>query len=139
MQIVPQATIGEQVVGGYTAYEEGTWNRYVVIGATDNNRRRDRLGVLVHELTHVVECYGYFESDWWTEELANYGEWRYFNWTEPQFMPMNKHGNLYNKNLLDYEWRDWKWIAHEKSELFFTYMDSRFPTTIDVSGKKIMV
>jgi len=136
VQIVPQATIGEQVVGGYTAYEEGTWNRYVVIGATDNNRRRDRLGVLVHELTHVVECYGYFESDWWTEELANYGEWRYFNWTEPQFMPMNKHGNLYNENLLDYEWRDWKWIAHEKSELFFTYMDSRFPTTIDVSGKK---
>lgn len=136
VQIVPQATIGEQIVGGYAAYEKGTWNRYVVIGATDNNRRRDRLGVLVHELTHVVECYRYFESDWWTEELADYGVWRYFNWTEPQFMAMNDNGNLFNEDLLDWGWKDWGWTPNGKSELFFTYMDSKFPTTVDVSGKK---
>ncbi|MDE7415094.1 MAG: discoidin domain-containing protein [Lachnospiraceae bacterium] len=137
VQIVLQAVVGEKIVGGYTPQEQGSRERYIVIGAESNNRRQDRLAVLVHELGHVVECYDDFWSDWWTESLAEYSVWRYFNWTEPQFMTMNDNGNLFNVDLLDPGWKDWGWAAYGRSELFFTYMDSRYPTTVDASGKRI--
>lgn len=137
VQIMPQAVVGGEIMGGYATFEKDSWNRYVVIGAEDNNQRQDRLAVLVHELGHVVECYENFQSDWWTESLAEYGVWRYFSWTEPQFMTMNDNRNLFNVDLLASEWKDWGWAAYGKSELFFTYMDSRYPTIIDASGKKV--
>lgn len=130
--------IYDETVGGYAAMRDGNMDDiYIVIGVPDNNRRNDRLAVLVHELGHVTECYTGFQSDWWTESLAEYGVWRYFNWTEPQFMTLNDNGNLFSADLSNDSWKDWGWEAYGKSELFFTYLDSRYPTTMDASGKTV--
>lgn len=140
VQIVADAIVDNEIVSGYTqtlGYQNDDCNSYIVIGANSNNKRKDALAVLVHELVHVVQSDLYFESDWWTESLAEYGVWRYFNWAEPQFMTLSDNGNLFNTNLLDDSWKDWGWQPYGKSELFFTYLDSRYPTTIDASGKKV--
>lgn len=136
--IVRVQIIYDETVGGYTSTVSGdVYNKYVVIGVPDNNKRKDGLAVLVHELGHVAECYVGFQSDWWTEALAEYGVWRYFTWTEPQFVTLSDNGNLYNGNFLDDSWKDWGWEKYGRAELFFTYLDSKYPTTMDASGKKI--
>ena len=59
---------------------------HVVIAVDYANLMPYDIGCISHELTHSVQQYGgklvYGGDAWWTENLANYGGFRYYHWAD---------------------------------------------------------
>lgn len=117
----------------WTAYRNydsatGVWERYVEISAKSQDSRPPSWAV-PHEMTHVIQQYGNFESSWWVECMACYGEFRYYKWADA--------GNLTPEDCYhqdDQALRDWHFEAYGDCHWFFAYMDSKYPTTSQGRG-----
>lgn len=134
---VEKAMAGGEVVSGYASYVDRN-NMYITFSTSVANRNHLYLSTWVHELVHVVECYRNFSSEWWTENLAEYGAFRYLAWTEAEYMNQSdsSEGSYLSLNFLeDAQWLDWGYEPYGKCELFFAYMDARYPTTKDAAGQ----
>lgn len=88
-------------------------------------------GFFSHEITHSVQQYGnkmaYGDGHWWTENLANYGGFRYYHWgTDPS------HVQIYKAT--DTSLQDWGYHPYGNNKWFFAYMDSKYPTTQNPNG-----
>ncbi len=93
------------------------------------------IGFFSHEITHSVQQYGgklNYGGDlyWWTENMANYGGFRYFHWSNPNYVQVYKSTD---SGLLD-----WGYHPYGNNKWFFAYMDSRYPTTRDANGNKVL-
>ncbi|MBQ7364897.1 MAG: discoidin domain-containing protein [Clostridia bacterium] len=107
-----------------------------------NSNPRD-LGFFSHEITHSVQQYGRLTNyggknnwtdpstgkvitcnSWWTENMANFGGFRYFHWGYS-----TKFVQIYNVQTQSYLW-NWNWEPYgDGSKLFLSYVDQTFPTT----------
>ncbi len=107
------------------AYAMGT----MIVVSVDyaNNNPRD-IGFFSHEITHSAQQYSklnYGGDAWWTENMANYGGFRYFHWSDAEYV------QIYSAD--DTSLQDWGYEAYGNNKWFFAYMDSRYPTTRDGS------
>ncbi len=110
------------------AYSSGTT---VCVSTTYANNNPHDIGFFSHEITHSVQQYGsqinYDEPSWWIENMANYGGFRYFHWSNPDYV------QVYFAN--DTSLQDWGWQKYGNNKWFFAYMDARYPTKM-VNGQK---
>ena len=110
------------------AYCMGT----MVVVATDYaNSNPSDIGFFSHEITHSVQQFNFAYGDghWFTENMANYGGFRYHHWADGKYIQLYQDAN---QNDL----YDWKWGAYgDGSKWFFAYVDEHWPTKI-VNGQK---
>lgn len=94
------------------------------------------IGFWSHELTHAVQQY-WFSSVWWTENMANFGGFRYHHWSDGRFIQLYQDAN---QNDL-YDWTKSDKSGYEPygdgSKWFFTYLDYHWPTTQDENGNRV--
>ncbi len=114
------------------AYCQGTT---VCVSTTYANGHPSDIGFFSHEITHSVQQYGgklNYGGDlyWWTENMANYGGFRYFHWSNPNYV------QVYHAN--DAGLQDWGYQPYGNNKWFFAYMDYRYPTTRDANGNKTL-
>ena len=113
-----------------------------------NSNPRD-LGFFSHEITHSVQQYGTLTNyggtnswknpetgetivckSWWTENMANFGGFRYFHWGYS-----TKFVQIYNVQTQSSLW-NWGWEPYgDGSKLFLSYLDWKFPS-VDANGDK---
>ena len=126
------------------AYCAGT---LVCVSTTYANSNPMDIGFFAHEITHSVQQYGgkltynqtntYTDPEtgkkisvdcWWTENMANLGRFRYFEWGySTKFIVML---DVQNKSSL---W-DWGYSSYaDGGKAFLTYLDWKYPT-IDKNG-----
>lgn len=109
------------------AYAQGT---KVVVSVDYANSNPWDLGFFSHEITHSVQQYNnklnYGGDAWWTENLANYGGFRYFHWSSAEYVQVYQ--------ATDTSLQDWGYQAYGNNKWFFAYMDSRYPTTQNEDG-----
>ena len=109
------------------AYCAGTT---VCVSTTYANNNPHDIGFFSHEITHSVQQYGskliYADPGWWTENMANYGGFRYFHWSNPQYV------QVYQAS--DTSLQDWGWQKYGNNKWFFAYMDAKYPTKKDSNG-----
>ena len=114
------------------AYCAGTT---VCVSTTYANANPKDLGFFSHEITHSVQQYGsklvYGGDAWWTENMANYGGFRYFHWGYS-----TKFVQIYTAS--DKSLQDWGYQAYGNNKWFFAYMDAKYPTTLDDNGDKVL-
>ncbi len=106
------------------AYSSG---RQVVVSVNYANSNPHDIGFFSHEITHQVQQYSGMTSDWWIENMANYGGFRYFHWSDAQYV------QVYTAN--DASLQDWGYEPYGNNKWFFAYMDAKYPTVKDASGK----
>lgn len=108
-----------------------SYGQHVVISVDYANFAPYDLGCISHELTHSVQCYGgklvYGGDAWWTENMANYGGFRYYHWADINQMEPS--------STLPEDWMDWGYAPYGNCQWFFAYMDVRYPTTLDAQGQ----
>lgn len=100
----------------------------VAISANYVNSNPVSIGYFSHELTHVVQQY-YVDSsgpDWWVENMANYGGFRYYHWATED----NVQVHLASEPSL----QDWGYEPYGDNAWFFAYMDAKYPTTKSSDG-----
>lgn len=109
------------------AYCAGTT---VCVSTRYANSNPHDIGFFSHEITHSVQQYGskliYADPGWWTENMANYGGFRYFHWSNPQYVQVYKAS--------DTSLQDWGWQKYGNNKWFFAYMDAKYPTTKNSDG-----
>lgn len=112
------------------AYCAGTT---VCVSVAYANSHPNDLGFFSHEITHSVQQYGSklvynvdSPSGWWTENMANYGGFRYFHWSDPKYV------QVYQAS--DTSLQDWGWQKYGNNKWFFAYMDAKYPTTKNADG-----
>ena len=108
------------------AYTSGS---SIVIAVNWMNNHPKGIGYFTHELTHAAQQYGNVSSSskaWWVENMANYGGFRYYHWAHEDT------AQVYYAN--DTSLQDWGYEAYGNNKWFFSYMDSKYPTTKDSSG-----
>lgn len=110
--------LGQNVVGF-------THGRLISFDVDYANENPNDFGFLPHELTHVVQQYVYFNSTWWTENMANYGRFRYYHWAGGATQDFD----YYSVNV-----RDWKYEPYGNCQWFFSYLDYKYPTVRDSDG-----
>ena len=128
------------------AYCSGT--RVCVSVDYANSNPRD-LGFFSHEITHSVQQYSKLKNyggtnswkdpatgktitckSWWTENMANFGGFRYFHWGYS-----TKFVQIYNVQTQSSLW-NWGWEPYgDGSKLFLSYIDWKFPS-VDANGDK---
>ena len=128
------------------AYCQGT--RVCVSVDYANSNPRD-LGFFSHEITHSVQQYNKLTNyggkntyrdpatgkdivcnSWWTENMANFGGFRYFHWGYS-----TKFVQIYNVQTQSSLW-NWGWEPYgDGSKLFLSYIDWKFPS-VDANGDK---
>ncbi len=121
-KIFVRADKGEKGV----AYTSGS---SIVISVDWMNNNPRGIGYFTHELTHAVQQYGNVSSSskaWWVENMANYGGFRYYHWAHEDT------AQVYYAN--DTSLQDWGYEAYGNNKWFFSYMDSKYPTTKDSNG-----
>lgn len=132
------------------AYCQGT--RVCVSVDYANSNPRD-LGFFSHEITHSVQQYSklssyggetsytdkatnttYTAKAWWTENMANFGGFRYFHWGYS-----TKFVQIYNVQTQSSLW-NWGWEPYgDGSKLFLSYLDWKFPSVDANNDKKLDV
>lgn len=118
------------------AYSSG---RQVVVAVNYANSNPHDIGFFSHEITHQVQQY-WFTSTWWTENMANYGGFRYFHWSDARYVQLYQDANqsaLYSwKSTKDfYNDGNPKWEPYgDGSKWFLTYLDAHWPTTKNANG-----
>ena len=110
------------------AYCQGTT---VCVSTKYANSHPKDIGFFSHEITHSVQQYSgklNYGDDvaWWVENMANYGGFRYYHWAHEDT------AQVYYAN--DTSLQDWGYEAYGNNKWFFSYMDSKYPTTKDSSG-----
>ena len=109
------------------AYCQGTT---VCVSTTYANANPKDIGFFSHEITHSVQQYGgllnYDDASWWIENMANYGGFRYFHWSNPNYV------QVYEAS--DASLQDWGYQKYGNNKWFFAYMDARYPTRKDADG-----
>ncbi|MCR5791838.1 MAG: discoidin domain-containing protein [Lachnospiraceae bacterium] len=110
------------------AYCQGTT---VCVSTNYANSHPNDIGFFSHEITHSVQQYNNrlnYGDDvaWWTENMANYGGFRYFHWSNPKYV------QIYEAS--DPSLQDWGYENYGNNKWFFAYMDAKYPTTRDNSG-----
>lgn len=107
-----------------------SYSNHVVVSVDYANKEPSDLGFFSHELTHCVQDYSgklnYGEDAWWTENMANYGRFRYYHWADASQLEAE------TSNYRD--WLNWGYAPYGNCQWFFAYMDDRYPTTMDESG-----
>ncbi len=109
------------------AYCAGTT---VCVSTAYANSNPNDLGFFSHEITHSVQQYSmlnYGGDAWWTENMANYGGFRYFHWGYS-----TKFVQIYNMD--DKSLQDWGYQAYGNNKVFFAYLDYMWPTTENEDG-----
>ncbi len=112
------------------AYAMGT---KVVVSTDYANANPSDIGFFSHEITHSVQQFNFYYGDgaWFTENMANYGGFRYHHWSDGKYVQLYQDANqsdLYN----------WSWGAYgDGSKWFFAYVDYKWPTTLDSDGNKV--
>ena len=112
------------------AYAMGT---KVVVSTDYANANPADIGFFSHEITHSVQQFNFSYGDghWFTENMANYGGFRYHHWADGKYVQLYQDANqndLYN----------WNWGAYgDGSKWFFAYLDYNWPTTLDANGNKV--
>nr|MCR5792106.1 discoidin domain-containing protein [Lachnospiraceae bacterium] len=111
------------------AYCQGTT---VCVSTAYANSHPNDIGFFSHEITHSVQQYGgklnYDEKAWWTENMANYGGFRYFHWSNPRYV------QVYEAS--DESLQDWGYQPYGNNKWFFAYMDAKYPTR-KVNGEMV--
>lgn len=109
------------------AYALGT---QIVVSVDYANSNPWDIGFFSHEITHSAQQYGnklnYGDDAWWTENMANYGGFRYFHWSSAD------HVQVYKAS--DASLQDWGYQAYGNNKWFFAYMDAKYPTTQNADG-----
>ncbi len=108
------------------AYSQGTM---VVVSVDYANSNPRDLGFFSHEITHSVQQYGgfsYGDGHWWVENMANYGGFRYFHWSDKRFVQVYKAS--------DTSLQDWGYEPYGNNKWFFAYMDAKYPTKMKEDG-----
>lgn len=110
------------------AYCAGTT---VCVSTAYANANPHDIGFFSHEITHSVQQYGGLlnygdDVAWWTENMANYGGFRYFHWSNPRYVQVYE--------ATDTSLQDWGYEQYGNNKWFFAYMDSRYPTTKNADG-----
>lgn len=109
------------------AYAIGT---KIVVSVDYANSNPGDIGFFSHEITHSAQQYGnnlnYGDDAWWTENLANYGGFRYFHWASAEYV------QVYTAD--DTSLQDWGYEAYGNNKWFFAYMDAKYPTTKESYG-----
>ena len=104
------------------AYCQGTT---VCVSTAYANSHPTDIGFFSHEITHSVQQYSgklNYGDDvaWWTENMANYGGFRYFHWSNPKYVQIYE--------ATDTSLQDWGYQQYGNNKWFFAYMDSKYPT-----------
>lgn len=117
----------------------------ITVGVDYLNGQPDRLTIIGHEGTHVVEQYSgklsyggestYTDpvtgekktaKNWWTENLANYGCIRYCQYS---YSLRTVHGQVLDVNTNSSLW-DWGYGSYaDGGKMFIAWLDWRYPTT----------
>ena len=109
------------------AYAVGTM---IVVSVDYANSNPRDIGFFSHEITHSAQQYGdelnYGGDAWWTENMANYGGFRYFHWSSAEFV------QVYTAD--DKSLQDWGYEAYGNNKWFFAYMDAKYPTKKNADG-----
>ncbi len=97
------------------------------------------IGFFSHELTHNAQQYDFKYGDdaWWTENMATYGGFRHFHWSDPNYIQLcdKSEDSVYfwpseiDSTTYGPYGNGCKW--------FFAYMDYHWPTTQDENGNRI--
>ncbi len=109
--------------------------RRVVVGTDFANANPHDIGYFSHELTHSAQQFNFAYGDgaWFTENMANYGGFRYFHWSDAKFV------QVWQADANISQLYDWGWGAYgDGSKWFFAYLDYRWPTTLDENGEKVL-
>ncbi len=106
------------------AYSSG---RQVVVSVDYANANPRDIGFFSHEITHQVQQY-WFSSSWWTENMANYGGFRYFHWSDAEYVQLYKDAN--QSDLYDWNWQPYG----DGSKWFLAYLDEHWPTGKNADG-----
>jgi len=114
---------------GAAAY---AWGNNVAVYVDHANSNPNDIGFFSHEITHSAQQYSGFTSSWWVENMANYGGFRYFHWSNLKYI------QIYNVQT-QANLRDWGYEPYgDGSKLFFSYMDARWPTHYDENGDLVL-
>ncbi len=110
------------------AYCQGTT---VCVSTAYANSHPTDIGFFSHEITHSVQQYSgklNYGDDvaWWTENMANYGGFRYFHWSNPKYVQIYE--------ATDTSLQDWGYQQYGNNKWFFAYMDSKYPTRKNADG-----
>ena len=110
------------------AYCQGTT---VCVSTKYANSHPNDIGFFSHEITHSVQQYSgklNYGDDvaWWTENMANYGGFRYFHWSNPKYVQVYE--------ATDTSLQDWGYEQYGNNKWFFAYMDSKYPTRKNADG-----
>ena len=95
------------------------------------------IGFFSHELTHSIQQYDFKYGDdaWWTENHATYGGFRYFHWTNTNYIQICNKSNPHN-----FFWPNEAGTTYgpygDGCKWFFSYMDYYWPTTQDENGNR---
>jgi len=108
-----------------------SYSDHVVVAVDYANRMPSDLGYFSHELTHCIQSYNgrmvYGGDAWWTENMANYGGFRYYHWADiSQMEPSSMRAE---------DWMDWGYQPYGNCQWFFAYMDDRYPTQLNEQGE----
>ncbi|MBO4355235.1 MAG: discoidin domain-containing protein [Clostridia bacterium] len=101
----------------------------LILSAEFVRQHPNTMGFIAHELSHLVMEYSGFESSWWTESIADYIEFRYFDWS----VPSGKYLQYYRSDepiVVDWEFAP----GGAGSKVFFSFLDWLFPTVKDENG-----
>lgn len=116
------------------AYSLGTT---VVVSTDYASAHPTDIGFFSHEITHQVQQY-WFSSDFWTENMANYGGHRYFHWAnangkyvqyyEPTDLGILNWTRKTDDGRFSYE------PYGDGSKWFGSFMDWMYPSTLNEDG-----
>lgn len=116
------------------AYSLGTT---VVVSTDYASANPNDIGFFSHEITHQVQQY-WFSSDFWTENMANYGGHRYFHWAnangkyvqyyEPTDLGILNWTRKTDDGRFSYE------PYGDGSKWFGSFMDWMYPTSQNADG-----
>lgn len=132
----------------YDGVANATGSR-ILIGLNYINGGPDKLTIMGHEGTHVMQSYGgklsyggestytdpvsgkkYTANNWWTENMANYGALRYCHYS---YTMKTVHGQVFDVNTNAKLW-DWGYGGYsDGGKMFIAWLDWNYPS-IDKNG-----
>jgi len=122
------------------AYASGT---SVTVSVNYANANPYDIGFFSHEITHSVQQFNFVYGEnvqdgynqqygkhnaWFTENMANYGGFRYFHWADSRWV------QVYQPT--DVSLQDWGYHPYGNNKWFFAYMDYKYPTLKKADGSR---
>ncbi len=87
----------------------------------------------VHEMTHAVQQFNHmiYSGGWFTEAMADLGKFRYYHWG---YVDDYDYIKIYEMD--DDAIRNFKWEPYDQHNIFMSYLDWKYPTTLNADGTK---